>query len=1770
MGRNETVLFAALLASTAVFADLDGLEAGFRSPPASAKPHTWYHIMNGNATKEGITCDFEAIARVGLGGVQMFDAGCDVPAGPVAFNSPEWFDLLEHAVSEARRLGLEICIPNCSGWSSSGGPWNTPSNAMKVVTWREVKAKGPSKFRGKLPRETKDNGFYEDIAVVAFPTPPAESREVRGVKTALDGSSISIFSDESFTAPAVSFRIDCGRIWNGDADVDVETSPDGTSFSHLESFRVPIARHGVPKRDEHYHAFPSPVTARAIRISFPKSPVSLKPVSARLEERAQLSNLPYKTFAVRGECARDEVSAAPNQMVVRGSVRDITGCLEPDGTLDWDVPDGEWTIVRIGFMCNGRCNHPASDCGRGLEVDKLSASAMDFHFSQYIGRLCERLGPLAGDVRSGLNNILVDSYEVGSQNWTQGLDKTFEARMGYSLHPYLPVFAGRIVGGIDESERFLEDFRRVVADLFAENYAGRLAELCHKRGLKLSLEPYGSCPADDLQYGQDADIPMGEFWSSADDGDRCTRTGNARFAAHLAHVWGRRYAATESFTASPPSGGRWRTTPFMIKAQGDCVYCDGINRIIYHRFTHQPWPGSKYVPGMTMGRWGMHLDRTQTWWELSKPWFRYQARCQWMLQEGVFVADALYFCGESAPNRGGVVDGFGTIGPDEMKFPDGYDWDICATKALKALKVVDGQVVAPGGVAYRLLVLPPSDTMSEELLDVIESLIDAGAKVCGMKKPVRAPGLRGYPETDGRIRARAEKVWAKGVFMCSPGEALARLGVEPDFASPAKNPAPRWIHRRGKDADWYFVALNNEEPRTFEASFRIAGKVPEIWDAEKGTIAAAPEWREEKGRTIVTLDFPPSGSAFVVFRKEGIGNPVNPVKPVQKTVTFSGPWEVTFPVDWYSGGTTAKTFNWAKLTDWTEDADPDIKYFSGTATYSKRIAVPEMPPGARLRLDLGAVKDFAELTVNGKSYEVLWRPPFHVDVTDALDGADTLDISVRVTNLWPNRLIGDDRLYEDDCTWEVRARRADAVELGIKELPQWVKDGQPSPTGRQTFTTWKHWTKDDALLPSGLLGPVTLQVCKDEECPVSENVRGHENIEWSVAYAYGLTDETKDLPRVLLVGDSICRGYQEGVRERLKGKMNVSYWISSYCVTSPAYLPLLTVYLDEAKYDVIHFNNGLHSLGTPTDAWAKALKSMLALIREKQPQAKIVWCTSTPLTNDVKTAKCRELNAAAAKVVAEFGVDGTDDLFALCDPLDRAANWIDEFHFRGEAKARQAGQVAASVLAAREANARQGKVRGNEPESRVLRLAAKDARVYDAVVCGAGPAGCAAAIAAKRSGLSVLLVEAQSRLGGTATSGGVSHWLGGRNDLGEWVVGGIFRELSLRAERECAAILPKHPDGKTYQPYAWLPWFIHGVVLDSDRVALMLDSVMEEEGVDVLFETRAVGVEKDGDRITHVVTHSKDGFRRIPAKVVIDATGDADVAAFAGCPVLVGRDGDHLTTPASLTFHLSHVDGKALWDEIERTREPKFRPLIEELKAKGEWPFPYDIFISVKGLADDEVMINTMRLTEIDGTSAESRTQGYVRGRREAYQLLDILRKHFPGFKDAQMKSVAPMLGIRETRRLDGAFKLTVEDLRQGTEFVDTIGYSMYGWDLPDPKKPSVQPLVDEAGGGFVNKAKKQLVTPIPYRVMVPRGCRNLLCPGRAISVERDVLGPLRVMAPCMAMGEACGAAARQIAGGIANDAIDVEVLKSELRTRGCVVDKSALPVVRPRVDPTK
>ena len=1067
-----------------------GLEQGFRAPPRTAKPHTWFHMMNGNVTKEGLTRDFEELARAGIGGVQMFDAGCDIPPGGLDFNSPEWFETFRHAASEARRLGLEICIPNCSGWSSSGGPWNPPSNGMKRVTFRQTSATGPAKFRAKLPRETDDHGFYADIGVFAFPTPTAEKASFDGVAVKVEPDAFSFTSGKPFAATGFSYRLDY-RAWRGDAEMAVEISEDGASFRPFETFRVPLARSGARDNTLRFHAFPQRTTMRALRAKVVRADVKATLVEARPEQRMRLSNLAAKTFALRQEAPCDTTPTTPDQVVATGAVRDLTGLLQADGTLVWDVPAGDWTILRVGYACNGRRNHPASDHGLGLEVDKLSAEALDYHFEQYVARLCRTLGPLAGKVATGFNNILVDSYEVGSQNWTQRMEAEFERRRGYSLRPFMPAFAGYVLGDVPTTERFLEDFRRVVADLFAENYAGALARKCHEYGLLCSVEPYGNCPADNLQYGQHCDIPMGEFWSDAGNpyGTDC---GNAKFVSSVAHVWGRPYCGAEAFTAAPGARtGRWLTTPFSIKAQGDSAFASGVNRIIYHRFTHQPWADDKYLPGMTMGRWGMHLDRTQTWWEFAKPWFAYQTRCQYMLQKGTFCADVLFFAGEEAPNQGGNTNG-GNTRPPFFNVPDGYDSDVCPTDALRRLKVEDGRVVVPGGVRYRVLAIPPLEAASPDLLACVTRLRDAGATVVWPRKPVRAPGLTWGKDGDRQVRRLADALWARGVF-AGVAEALAARGVAPDVTVVSNGARDvrkvAWLHRRDAEADWYFVAMPNREEATAVLSFRQAGREPELWDAETGAVAPADAWRETDGRTEVTVPFTVCGSKFVVFRrpaKKGthvaacriearVAEPPPPL-PV------AGAWTVSFPNGFLpnrlaKGPDEKVAFD--RLASWSENANPGVRYFSGIATYEKTLdgaAVAKLgaTPGARVVLDLGDVRSFAEVTANGTTYPALWKPPFRVDVTDALVPGRPLALRIRVANLWANRLIGDDREHADDCTWRGSVKNG-TKEIGITEIPQWVKEGRKSPTGRCTFTTWKHWDKDDELLPSGLLGPVYLR-----------------------------------------------------------------------------------------------------------------------------------------------------------------------------------------------------------------------------------------------------------------------------------------------------------------------------------------------------------------------------------------------------------------------------------------------------------------------------------------------------------------------------------------------------------------------------------------------------------------------------------------------------------------------------------------------------------------------
>lgn len=457
---------------------------------------------------------------------------------------------------------------------------------------------------------------------------------------------------------------------------------------------------------------------------------------------------------------------------------------------------------------------------------------------------------------------------------------------------------------------------------------------------------------------------------------------------------------------------------------------------------------------------------------------------------------------------------------------------------------------------------------------------------------------------------------------------------------------------------------------------------------------------------------------------------------------------------------------------------------------------------------------------------------------------------------------------------------------------------------------------------------------------------------------------------------------------------------------------------------------------------------------------------------------------------------------------------------------------------------------------------------YDVVVCGGGPAGCTAALSARRSGIRVLLIEGMGQLGGMAVSGHVSHWLGGRTQEGEWVVGGLFRALAEEAAERGFAVIPFWDPLHKYHPYGWFNWFIHGIPLDPFSIDYFFDEKMEQAGIDVLLHTNFVDTVVENNRITQVVLHNRSGLFAVQTKVVIDATGNAEIAYKSNCETVKGRPEDGKMAPSSLIFHVYNVDTEELMSAIEGSRDPKFRDLISQLKQNGEWNFPYDIFICTQLPEKGEFYINTCRLIGIDGTDGKSISDGMRQGRKEMFSLMAIFRKYFPGFKHAKIKSVATQLGIRETRRIIGDYIMTVDDLRKNKKFNDCIGFSMYGWDLPDPDKPSIQPFADDKKSGFKPKIEKGLTTPLPYRIMVPKGLDNLICPGRAVSVEGQVLGPVRVMAPCMAMGEAAGIAACQVvSSNISFSNVNIQQLRSELVRWGAIIEEEMLPPVYPRID---
>jgi len=1148
---KRTVCLVLAVAALASVVAADELEKNFITPPNSARPWVYWFPLSGNLTKEGITADFEAMARVGIGGALYMEVDQGAPKGKADFAGPLWRELFTHACNEAHRLGLEISMNNDAGWCGSGGPWITPELSMQKVVWSETVVEGGKRWEVVVPEPKAVQNFYRDVAVLAMP------------------------------AATDTFRLE-----------DIEGK---AAF-----------------KSKHF---------------FPAQPAK---------------------FA----------DAPAGAVIPRDKIVDLTG------KKSWDVPAGKWLVFRFGYTTTGANNTPAPESGRGLECDKFSKEAAAAHYRNLMGKLVAENKAVTGQGKV-LVSTHIDSWEVGSQNWTPKMREEFKARRGYEMLPFLPAFTGRVVDSVETTERFLWDLRQTVSDLIVENYAGEFRRLANKDGLRLSIEAYYGAPVDEMTYGGQADEPMSEFWSWGFMGRGINCKYSCTEMSSSAHIYGKRILGAEAFTASDKE--KWQGHPASIKWLGDWAFCEGINRFVFHRYAAQPW--TNVAPGMAMGPWGLHYERTQTWWEQSIAWHEYLARCQYLLQQGLFVADVLYLQPEGAARRFNPPAG-AEIAPNVRS---GYNFDGCTVEALLTrVSVKDGRLVLPDGMSYRVLVVPAAETMTPALIRKLKQLADAGATIIAdAKPPLRSPSLADKDTGDAEVAKIAAGLWPRFVTGKTAAGVLAGRGVKPDFSA---TPVLRYIHKQLDDAEIYFVA--NPQPNAVEAvaTFRVTGRQPEIWWPDTGRVAPAVAFEEKDGATRVPLSFEPSGSLFVVFRqpvdsskqvvsitrdgKELLPQPDAPIPQppdVSKTFTFvawvrpdadtvlpretksgtsalnlpdnyvlypapghevwtetdagaglavgrngvtvlehganhlpavlayaapitnwthiavvyrdgvpnlyvagklvrtglkseftvhggvgvrhtrgvapfkgqravlqqfagaltdaeilklaqatpptetrdelpafdlatgeirqsgtyvfksatgqqrevkvalpppqeiTGPWEVSFDPKW--GGPATVTFE--KLDDWSQRPESGIKYYSGSATYRTKFQAKK----SACFLDLGKVAVLADVKLNGKDLGTLWKPPYRVDVSEALKN-DENTLELKVVNLWINRQIGDEQLPED-CD-----RNANGT---LKSWPQWIQDGKPSPTGRFTFSSWKLWKKNDLLVESGLIGPVTLQ-----------------------------------------------------------------------------------------------------------------------------------------------------------------------------------------------------------------------------------------------------------------------------------------------------------------------------------------------------------------------------------------------------------------------------------------------------------------------------------------------------------------------------------------------------------------------------------------------------------------------------------------------------------------------------------------------------------------------
>lgn len=1018
----------AAMAITGACTSTEELARDFATPPETVQTGIYWYWISGNISEEGVVRDLHAMKRAGINRAFIGNIGQDglYTERNVLMMSDEWWKILHTALKTASELDIEIGIFNSPGWSQSGGPWVKPDEAMRYLASAQIEVEGPRHIETTIAAPAAD---FEDVRTIAYPAPEEyASRPDAAIKTDFAADNAAAIADgdpaTGITLPAGrvnTITFDCGKPYTARSltlkllpspaayGARLEAEIDGT-YTTVATFTVDRSNPAINVGFDPYAPVTvsfAATTARRFRLVTDAAAQPGGVAEAELSAQPRIASYAEKTLAkmcqtplpywnhymwpVQAEIDDKACAIDP------ASVQDISASIDSEGNIKWDVPEGRWIIMRTGMAPTGVTNGPATPEATGLEIDKMSSRHVRTHFDAFIGEILRRI---PAEDRKTFKVVVQDSYETGGQNFTDDFMQTFESVYGYSMLPYLPAYYGYVVGDQDRSDRFLWDLRRLIADQVAYQYVGGLRDVSHEHGLTTWLECYGhwGFPGEFLQYGGQSDEIAGEFWSVGSLGDIENRA-----ASSCGHIYGKTLIWAESNTSGGPAYSR---APVDMKQRTDRFFAEGINASLLHLYIEQA--DTLRYPGIN-APFGNEFDANNTWFSQMDLFTDYLKRCNYMLRQGLNVADVAYLIGEDAPKM---------TGEQSPALPAGYQFDyINAEVIMRDANVSHGRITLPHGTSYRVLVLPPVETMRPELLEKIGRMVSDGAILLG-RPPRRSPSMQNYPAADAEVERMARSMWGgcfdtkggndygKGRIYngCSLEEIFAEIDLEPDFRVESGAPL-LYNHRSMMGAEIYFVSNQSGAAVDATPEFRVdPALAPERWSPVDGSITSLLQFEATATGIRMPLHLEPLESCFIVFRGKGSPEAGDNNPTPASAVEISEPWHVAF-----NGKLSSPApIEMASPADLAQNADPEIRYFSGTITYTTEFDLDDAS-AARVLLNLGRVESMAKVYVNDRYAGGAWCPPYKVDITQCVKkGRNTL--RVEVVNKWVNRIVGDMQL----------------------------------------------------------------------------------------------------------------------------------------------------------------------------------------------------------------------------------------------------------------------------------------------------------------------------------------------------------------------------------------------------------------------------------------------------------------------------------------------------------------------------------------------------------------------------------------------------------------------------------------------------------------------------------------------------------------------------------------------------------------------------------------